>query len=346
MKERIVSLALGLALLLSGCAAPAAQSAGPELARYEASFLTLFDTVTSIVGYAGTEEAFQAEVQDFHDALEEYHKLFDAYNEYAGMNNIKTINDSAGGEAVPVDGRIIDLLLFCREVERLTDGRVDVTMGSVLSLWHDARERGINDPEHAALPDGDALCAAAQHTGFDLLEIDEEASTVRLTDPEARLDVGAVAKGYAVERVCQNAPEGLLLSVGGNVRATGPKPGGEPWVVGVQEPDGGKEDYLHTLYVSDSSVVSSGDYQRYYTVDGVRYHHIIDPDTRYPGTRWRAVTVLCADSGLADGLSTALFLLSQEEGEALARQCGAEALWVAADGTLSCTGGFQEAVRT
>ena len=146
MKERIVSLALGLALLLSGCAAPAAQSAGPELARYEASFLTLFDTVTSIVGYAGTEEAFQAEVQDFHDALEEYHKLFDAYNEYAGMNNIKTINDSAGGEAVPVDGRIIDLLLFCREVERLTDGRVDVTMGSVLSLWHDARERGINDP--------------------------------------------------------------------------------------------------------------------------------------------------------------------------------------------------------
>ena len=155
-----------------------------------------------------------------------------------------------------------------------------------------------------------------------------------------------MAKGYAVERVCQNAPEGLLLSVGGNVPATGPTPGGEPWVVGVQAPDGGKEAYLHTLYVSNSSVVSSGDYQRYYTVDGVRYHHIIDPDTRYPGTRWRAVTVLCADSGLADGLSTALFLLSQEEGEALARQCGAEALWVAADGTLSYTDGFQEAVRT
>ncbi len=344
MKERIVSLALGLALLLSGCAAPAAQSAGPELARYEASFLTLFDTVTSIVGYAGTEEAFQAEVQDFHDALEEYHKLFDAYNEYAGMNNIKTINDSAGGEAVPVDGRIIDLLLFCREVERLTDGRVDVTMGSVLSLWHDARERGINDPEHAALPDGDALCAAAQHTGFDLLEIDEEASTVRLTDPEARLDVGAVAKGYAVEQVCRQSPAGLLVSVGGNVRATGPKPDG-PWVVGIQDPDGG-ESYLHTVYVEDAAVVSSGDYQRYYTVDGVRWHHIIDPDTLYPAKYWRAVTVLCADSGLADGLSTALFLLPREEGAALARSCGAEAMWVALDGALFYTDGFLEAVRT
>ena len=343
MKFRLMAAALSL-LLLGGCAAGTVPGQGPR--RFEASFLTLFDTVTTIVGYAETEEDFRRTAQQLHDQLLEYHQMFDIYHEYAGINNLKTVNDRAGGEPVEVDSRLIDLLMFCRELDELTGGRVDVTMGSVLALWHEARGSGVDDPEHAALPDSGALKEAAEHTGFELLEIDREASTLRLTDPLARLDVGAVAKGYAVERVCQNAPEGLLLSVGGNVRATGPKPGGEPWVVGVQEPDGGKEDYLHTLYVSDSSVVSSGDYQRYYTVDGVRYHHIIDPDTRYPGTRWRAVTVLCADSGLADGLSTSLFLLSQEEGEALARQCGAEALWVAADGTLSCTGGFQEAVRT
>ena len=343
MKFRLMAAALSL-LLLGGCAAGTVPGQGPR--RFEASFLTLFDTVTTIVGYAETEEDFRRTAPQLHDQLLEYHQMFDIYHEYAGINNLKTVNDRAGGEPVEVDSRLIDLLMFCRELDELTGGRVDVTMGSVLALWHEARGSGVDDPEHAALPDSGALKEAAEHTGFELLEIDREASTLRLTDPLARLDVGAVAKGYAVERVCQNAPEGLLLSVGGNVRATGPKPGGEPWVVGVQEPDGGKEDYLHTLYVSDSSVVSSGDYQRYYTVDGVRYHHIIDPDTRYPGTRWRAVTVLCADSGLADGLSTALFLLSQEEGEALARQCGAEALWVAADGTLSCTGGFQEAVRT
>ncbi len=343
MKFRLMAAALSL-LLLDGCAAGTVPGQGPR--RFEASFLTLFDTVTTIVGYAETEEDFRRTAQQLHDELLEYHQMFDIYHEYAGINNLKTVNDRAGGEPVEVDSRLIDLLVFCRELDELTGGRVDVTMGSVLALWHEARSNGVDDPEHAALPDSGALKEAAEHTGFHLLEIDREASTLRLTDPLARLDVGAVAKGYAVERVCQNAPEGLLLSVGGNVRATGPKPGGEPWVVGVQEPDGGKEDYLHTLYVSDSSVVSSGDYQRYYTVDGVRYHHIIDPDTRYPGTRWRAVTVLCDDSGLADGLSTALFLLSQEEGEVLARQCGAEALWVAADGTLSYTGGFQEAVRT
>ena len=340
MKFRLMAAALSL-LLLGGCAAGTVPGQGPR--RFEASFLTLFDTVTTIVGYAETEKDFRRTAQQLHDELLEYHQMFDIYHEYAGINNLKTVNDRAGGEPVEVDSRLIDLLVFCRELDGLTGGRVDVTMGSVLALWHEARSSGVDDPEHAALPDSGALKEAAEHTGFELLEIDREASTLRLTDPLARLDVGAVA---AVEQVCQNAPEGLLLSVGGNVRATGPKPGGEPWVVGVQEPDGGKEDYLHTLYVSNSSVVSSGDYQRYYTVDGVRYHHIIDPDTRHPGTRWRAVTVLCADSGLADGLSTALFLLPREEGEALARQCGAEALWVAADGTLSYTDGFQEAVRT
>lgn len=344
MKRRVLALALA-ALLLSGCAAGVSSDLG--LRRYEASFLTIFDTVTTVVGYAETEEDFRRTAQEFHDQLLEYHQLFDIYHEYSGVNNLKTVNDNAGGGPVKVDRRIIDLLLFCRELEQLTGGKVDVTMGSVLALWHQARTEGVDDPEHAALPDAGALEEAARHTGFDLLEIDQEVSTVRLTDPRARLDVGAVAKGWAVEQVCRSSPAGLLVSVGGNVQATGPKPeGNTPWVVGVQEPDGEKQDYLHTLYIDHQAVVSSGDYQRYYTVDGVRYHHIIDPDTLYPGTRWRAVTVVCPDSGLADGLSTALFLLSREEGEALAERCGAQAMWVAADGARFYTDGFMDLVRT
>lgn len=345
MRQRVLALAMAAALLLSGCAAQTGPEQTPR--RYEASFLTLFDTVTTIVGYAETEEEFRRTAQEFHDGLLEYHQLFDVYHEYDGINNLKTVNDRAGGDPVEVDRRIIDLLLFCRELEGLTGGRVDVTMGSVLALWHEARTEGVDDPEHAALPDAGALEEAARHTGFDLLEIDQEASTVRLTDPQARLDVGAVAKGWAVEQVCRSSPTGLLVSVGGNVRATGPKPEGKsPWVVGVQDPDGEKQDYLHTLNIDHQSVVSSGDYQRYYTVDGVRYHHIIDPDTLRPGTLWRAVTVVCPDSGLADGLSTALFLLSQEEGAALAQRCGAQAMWVAPDGGLLYTDGFLELVRT
>ena len=327
---------------LAGCAAPAAQSGGMQ--RYEATFLTLFDTVTTIMGYAENEDDFRVQAQAVHDELLAYHQLFDIYNNYDGINNLKTVNDNAGIAPVQVEQPILDLLAFCRELYDGTGGRVNVAMGSVLSLWHDAREAAINDPDTAALPDMAALEEAARHTDLSRVVIDEEASTVYLPDAAMSLDVGAVAKGWSVEQVCRTAPEGLLLSVGGNVRATGPKPGGDDWVAGIQNPDGGE--YLHTVYVRDVSVVTSGDYQRYFTLDGVRYHHIIDPDTLYPATYWRSVTILCADSGLADALSTALFTLSQEDGQALLDRYGAQALWVDGDGNLYESPGFGDYIRT
>jgi thiamine biosynthesis lipoprotein len=329
---------------LAGCAAPAAQSQSGGMQRYEATFLTLFDTVTTVMGYAETEDDFRAQAQAVHDDLLVYHQLFDIYNDYDGVNNLKTVNDNAGIAPVQVEQPILDLLTFCQELYESTGGRVNVAMGSVLSLWHDAREAAVNDPDTAAPPDMSALEEAARHTDLSQMVIDEEASTVYLPDKDMSLDVGAVAKGWAVEQVCRTAPEGLLLSVGGNVRATGPKPSGEDWVAGIQNPDGGE--YLHTVYVRDVSVVTSGDYQRYFTADGVRYHHIIDPDTLYPATYWRSVTILCADSGLADALSTALFTLSQEDGQALLDRYGAQALWVDGDGTLHESPGFGDYIRT
>ena len=271
----------------------------------------------------------------------------DIYKDYDGINNIKTINDCAGGEPVAVDQKVIDLLLFCRELYEATDGRVNTAMGSVLSLWHDARNAGIDDPENSALPEADALNKAAEHTGFEAIVIDEKAGTIQITDPEVRLDVGAIAKGYAVQRIAEASPSGLLISVGGNVCATGPKPVDEsPWVVGVESPDKGAEEYLHTLYVEKGSVVTSGDYQRYYMVDGVRYHHIIDPDTKYPAAYWRSVTIVCEDSGLADALSTALFTLNQSDGQALLDRYHAEAMWVDADGNQIYSPGFSNFIRT
>lgn len=338
-----VCAAVVLCALLCGCAAaPAGEEGGQK--RYEASFLTLFDTVTTMVGYADSQETFTAQAQQIHDELLEYHQLYDIYNDYDGMNNLKTVNDNAGIAPVEVDARILDMLEFSKELYEETGGRVNVAMGGVLSLWHDAREAGIEDPANAYLPDQDALEEAARHAHWSNVVIDEEAGTVYLADPDMSLDVGAIAKGYAVERVCETAPAGMLISVGGNVRATGPKPDGSPWVVGIENPDGG--DFLHTLYVEDSSVVTSGDYQRYYLVDGQRYHHIIDPDTLYPATRWRSVSILCADSGIADSLSTALFTLSQEDGQKLLDAFDAEALWMTQDGELLYSPGFQAMVRT
>ena len=339
--KRILCLLLAC-ILLTGCAG----RKEPERKQYTATFLTLFDTVTSIVGKADSQEEFQKTAQVIHDELLVYHQLFDIYNEYEGINNLKTVNDRAGLEPVQVDQKIIDLLKDCKHYYALTNGRVNVAMGSVLYLWHETRNDGINDPANARLPRQEELEAAKAHTAMDALVIDEEASTVYISDPEVRLDVGAVAKGWSVQRVSEEAPAGLLISVGGNVCGTGPKDEtGTPWVVGVQNPDGG-ENYLHTLYLTKGSVVTSGDYQRAYIVDGEIYHHIIDPDTLYPSRYWRSVTIVCDDSGLADALSTALFLLPLEEGTALAETCGAEAMWVDSAGAIFYSKGFESLIRT
>ena len=329
-------------ILLTGCAGQKV----PEKKQYTATFLTLFDTVTSIVGKADSQEEFQKTAQGIHDELLVYHQLFDIYNDYEGLNNLKTVNDHAGLEPVQVDPIIIDLLQDCKTYYALTDGRVNVAMGSVLYLWHEARNDGVNDPANAYLPQQERLEQAAAHRSMDDVIIDEAASTVYLSDPDMRLDVGAIAKGWSVQRVSEKTPSGLLISVGGNVCATGPKDEkGTPWVVGVQNPDGG-ENYLHTLYLTKGSVVTSGDYQRAYLVDGMIYDHIIDPDTLYPSEYWRSVTIVCEDSGLADALSTALFLLPLEAGNDLLKKSGAEAMWVDREGKIYYSEGFQSLIRT
>ena len=116
-------------------------------------------------------------------------------------------------------------------------------------------------------------------------------------------------------------------------------------MVGIQNP-AAPEEYLHTIYVENFSVVTSGGYQRYFTVDGVAYHHIIDPDTLYPADYWRSVTILGPDSGLADALSTALFTLPRQEGQALLDAFGAQAMWVQPDGSILYSPGFREYIRT
>ena len=341
--KRLCSLILVL-VLLAGCAAPAAQPDTTQ--QYTATFLNLFDTVTTMIGRAENEETFRQTAQAIHDDLLYYHELFDIYNDYEGVANIKTINDNAGIAPVKVDKAIIDLLLDCKQYYALSDGRVNVAMGSVLQLWHVARNDGINDPQNAKLPDMEALQEAADHCSFDSVVIDETAGTVYITDPATRLDVGAIAKGWATQRAAENAPVGMLLSVGGNVCATGPKlSDGTPWVIGIQDPDASDKN-LHTVFVSQNAVVTSGDYQRAYMVEGKPYHHIIDPDTLMPGTYWRSVSVICPDSGLADALSTALFLMDREAGEALAVSCGAEVFWVDAAGQEFMTDGFEKMLRT
>ena len=341
MLRKLAAVCLLLCLLL-GCA-PAEE---PRQQVYEATFLDVFDTVTTLKGPAESKETFSEISESVRRELAHYHRLFDVYQDYEGVNNLKTVNDNAGVGPVAVEGAVLDLLEDCIRYYGLTDGRVNVAMGSVLKLWHEARNDGLDDPANAYLPDPEKLAEAAASMDIESIVIDREASTVYISDPNVRLDVGAIAKGWAAQRVAERAPAGLLLSVGGNVCATGPKYPDTPWVIGVRDPRGSASDYLHTLYVSGGSIVTSGDYQRCYMVDGKLYHHIIDPDTQMPSEYWSSVTVICTDSGLADALSTALFLLPLEAGQTLLDKTGAEAMWVDGQGNCFYSPGFEENIRT
>lgn len=321
-----------------------------EKTKYNAHYFDYFDTVTTIMGYEETQEEFNKVCEEITTLLKEYHRLYTIYNRYEGLNNLVTINDLVDGKhtVVTVDKRIIDMLIFAKEMYSKTDGNVNIAMGSVLKIWHNYRNDGLDNPVKAELPPMEKLQEASKHTDIEDLIIDTENNTVFLADPMMSLDVGAIAKGYAVEQIAKHLESkgitGYLLNVGGNVRSIG-MADADKWKVGIENPDvdNTEKPYIEFLKIADKSVVTSGSYQRFYIVDGKSYHHIIDPQTLMPGEKYRSVSVLTNDSGLGDAMSTALFIMDYGGGRNLVEATeGVEAMWVLQDGTQLYSSGFEK----
>lgn len=179
-------------------------------------------------------------------------------------------------------------------------------------------------------------------------QILETENTVFLADPEMSIDVGSVGKGYAVQKSAEYAKEigmeNMLLSVGGNICAVGEKTDGSKWRLGIQNPDLDSEEiYIAKVDLKDECVVTSGDYQRYYTVDGIRYCHIIDPDTLMPANYFAAVSIVTKDSGMADALSTSVYNMPFDEGLAFVNSLeDVEAMWVLHDGSVRYSENFEK----
>ncbi len=337
---------------LFGCAA------AQKYEKYSGEFLDTFDTSVIVMAYARSQEEFDDIYNTVYDTFTELNMQYDIYHDYDGVNNIKSINDNAGIAPVKADHAIIDMLKMSMDWYDKTDGIVNVAMGSVLSIWHDYRDAGQYDPSKAELPPMDQLQDAAKHTDIDDVIIDEQASTVYLNDSRMSLDVGAVAKGYATEvaadKLIEKGYDSVLISAGGNIRAIGtPKDGvRSKWSVGIKDPDSplagstDESNLLDVAFVTNLSVVSSGIYERFYTVNGVNYHHLIDPKTLMPADYYKAVTVVTENSGQADLLSTALFLMSPDQSLNYAESLdGVEALWVMPDNNIVMTSGMKAMLR-
>ncbi len=351
-KRALAAIALCLLVLFSflmtiGCT--------PAVKKYSDSFAGCFDTVITIVAYTDSETQFQQWFSLAEDRFWSLHRLYDIYQTYPDLNNLCTVNEKAGIAPVQVDQEIIDLLLFAKKTDRLSPGTVNIAFGPVLSIWHDIWMRSLNN-EPFSLPAQSELETADRLCDPDQVVIDESAGTVYLKKQGMKLDVGAIAKGYAAELVARDLiSEGLtsgIVSAGGsNVRLIGkPADGRDTWQIGIQNPFSVSTDEnppMDVLLVNDLSVATSGDYQRYFEINGTRYHHLIDTKTLNPARFYRSVTVLAPDSGMADYLSTALFLLPYEEGQSLiSRLDSCEALWIFPDREIKMTDGMRHYLKS
>ena len=310
----------------------------PKVNNWKYTTFAYFDTVSSIHSYKGeTQEVFAENCTLVASMLEEYHQLFDIYYEYSGVTNLCTINKNAGGEPLIVDKKLIDFLLYAKDIYGKTKGETNIMLGPVLKLWHDART------SKNFVPSMKDLQEANLHTNIELLEIDVENNKVRISDPKGRIDVGALGKGYATEKTAQYLESigctSYVLNIGGNIRIIGSKPDGTGWKTGVTNPSG-EPAYALYLNIKDTSCVTSGDYERYYVFEGKKYHHIIDKDTLMPADYFSSITILVKDSGMADALSTALFSMSYEEGKELVDSLeDVEVIWIDKEGKITYTDG-------
>ena len=345
MKTKIFALMLASILMLFSLSSCLNSIDSPEsVTKYG-----LFDTFTTIQSYGiDSDDVFENKSELVFDILDYYNRQFDIYNEYEGINNLCTVNKNAGIAPVTVDQELIDFLEYAIEICNKCNGEINIAMGSVLSLWHDAREKASSG-SNIELPMADELEQASRHTDLNSIIINKSNSTVYISDPQTSIDVGAIGKGYAVMKATEYLREytntnGYVINAGGNISLLGTKSDGSGWVTGITNPDKTDENQFATrIEISDTCCVTSGNYERFFEFNGEIYHHIIDKDTLYPARYFSSVTVICHDSAVADALSTALFCMSIDEGRALLAQFdNVEVIWITLDGVIEKTAGIND----
>ena len=343
MTFKRISLFLALILVLMSIVGCQNRMSEPKTK----SIYGLFDSFVTVSSYTDDDtDTFEGNCAAVSNLLGYYNKLFDIYNEYEDINNLRTVNKNAGKKPVKVDRELIDFIEYAIDICKKCDLEINIAMGSVLKIWHDARV-AANENGIPYLPSKKELEDAYVHTEIDSIDVDRENSTIFISDPQTLIDVGAIAKGYAAMKASEllrsRDADGYILNLGGNIIAIGTKNNGDGWITGITNPNRESDErFVARIEICNTSCVTSGDYERYFSFEGKEYHHIIDKDTLEPSTHYRSVTVLCYDSALADALSTALFCMPIEDGKDLIKSFeGVEVIWILPDNSIEETDGIE-----
>ena len=322
--KRLTALLSASILLLSGCS-------GLPRERSQTYTDTLFDTVISV-------QIFDSVDEDVLKGCEKLCKKYDSmFSNKIEDSEISRIN-SAGGNPVEVSKETIKLIKKGIYYSEMSDGAFDITIAPVSSLWDFKAET-------PSVPSPEAIAEAVSHVNYENIIIRD--NTVKLADPQAGIDLGAIAKGYIADQIKDYLEEEgvrhAMINLGGNVLAMGSKLDGSDYNIGIQKPFDETGEPITSVKISDKSVVTSGIYQRYFKADGKIYHHILDPNTGYPcENNLYSVTILTDSSLTADALSTTCFLLGYDQGMKLINQLdNVDAVFITNDNQIHYSKNFQ-----
>lgn len=323
MKTRKITILLTLVtLLFTGCSSVS----NNPLTRTT----TLFDTVITIHIYDKDSDSI---LDNCIEKCEEYEKKFSRTLEGSEIYQL----NHAGGKAVELSEDTIELIQLGLKYSELSKGRFDITIAPLAALWDFKNNTGT-------LPSEESISQAVSLIGYQNVHV--EGNTVQLLTPNAAIDLGGIAKGYIADQLkAYMEDQGInhaLIDLGGNVLAVGSKPDGSAFNIGIQKPFAATGEAITSVKIKDKAVVTSGNYQRYFQLDGKIYHHILDPKTGYPyDNDLQSVTVVCDSSSDADGLSTTLFAMGLSEGlEYVENLPSVEAVFITKDGSLHYSSNF------
>lgn len=264
-------------------------------------------------------------------------------------SEVTRINAAAGEGQTPVSPVMAGWLERCLQISEESAGAFDVSIGCLSRLWDIDTWAAAEDPQDYELPEQEAITQALATAGWQEIQLEQRADGALVSIPaEMQIDLGAVGKGVALDEIrgiLEDHPEvsGAVISVGGSILTYGSKPEGGAWQIAVTDPLDPSESVGVLTLNGEYCISTSGDYERYVEVDGVRYHHILDPRTGFPARSDVAgVTIVARDGFLSDAVSTACFVLGQEEGRKLLEKHDAEGLFIDHEGEITMTEGMQQ----
>jgi len=315
LKSRFTFFIFILLFFLCGCSS----KAGEE--KQVSKSAIYFDTFVTITVYGTDDEKI---IDDCFSICDKYEKMFSKSIESSDVSKI----NRAKGEAIAVSPETIELIEKGIYYGDLSKGLFDITIAPVSSLWDFHGEDNI-------IPDAEEINEAISHVSYKNIVLDKENGRVRLTDKEAKIDLGGIAKGYIAdklkEQLISKGVSSALINLGGNIEAVGKKPDGNPFRIGIKKPFKENE-ILEEVFIDNNSVASSGVYERFFYKDDILYHHILDPKTGYPvESDLYGASVICNSSIDADALGTICILMGYEKAKEMTDALGVKVIWAFAE---------------